>query len=372
MTYEYLKYYLICIVLIINFMGAIINLILIISSVLSLYLWKLIYLTKVPANDGVIGYFWAIIYGFVIMMGLLTLSGTLLSFAGKLSWIHVGTGKRIIFLIFYLFVAIGGAAIGALFKEEPSIHKVFTFTGGLLSFIIILLVLFSFFVSNNEFEKAFNYYKVSELSLKSAVYLGGICWLILIVSSIISRVQNDMNVAAAATDADIKNNERMVAEIAQIDVTQDMLRLMVFADEYKTAAVKDSAVAKIKSHPDWQGELVQLLYSQSGFQVFDFLASNPVDSVKLFPHAVNSSLLSLASYIKDQINDAYQDHHLYAGQFCWEIERAVKTADRFKNMGTDFRFAMGKIKEALETKGQVNHAPFECKRHVEKWLQQQK
>ena len=61
-----------------------------------------------------------------------------------------------------------------------------------------------------------------------------------------------------------------------------MAHILVFTDANHDKEVRERAVAKVKTNPQWQQELCRLLENNGAIEAFFFLASNEVEDKNLF------------------------------------------------------------------------------------------
>jgi hypothetical protein len=137
--------------------------------------------------------------------------------------------------------------------------------------------------------------------------------------------------------------------IAEQKPTDGILNILALAGRFHDKDVRDAAVAKIKSHPNWEGELIELLNNDYYFsQVYSFIDGNKVEHPEQFLEPLNNSILLMAKDIQKNIKDSnnLQDWHFEH----FSIERLFRAIDeQFSNKGMDFRPAVYKLKEALAT-----------------------
>ncbi len=77
-----------------------------------------------------------------------------------------------------------------------------------------------------------------------------------------------------------------------------------------------------------------------------------------------------AELIRQSIRDASPPHHLYADQFCWEIDHVIRTVDRFQSKEIDYLPAMKEMRAALDEPWEFDKPDFSCKRILDKWIKE--
>jgi len=166
------------------------------------------------------------------------------------------------------------------------------------------------------------------------------------------------------------NHQRMLAEIDSCDVMKNMVFILVFTDGNQEADVREKSVAKVKTHPQWQQELIRLLQTDWAPEPFNFLANHDVDDPQLFLEPVREGVLIQARLIRESIRKASHPSHFYEGQFRWEVERVLRTVDRFKNKGVDYRPAVKELRAAFNEKSEFDKPKWGAMEMVEKWLEE--
>ena len=169
-----------------------------------------------------------------------------------------------------------------------------------------------------------------------------------------------------------ENHQRILNEIDTCDVMKNMVFILVSTDSNQDRDIRERAVAKVKTHPQWQQELIRLLQTDWAPEAFNFLASNDVDDPLLFGEPVKAGILIQARLIRESIRNSSHSSHFYPGRFGWEVERAVRTADKFKNQGVDLRPAVQELRAALDEPSEYEKPVFTCIKILDKWLKENK
>jgi hypothetical protein len=152
-----------------------------------------------------------------------------------------------------------------------------------------------------------------------------------------------------AKNRDDEWHNKHLAKIAEHQPTDPLVNILALTGRFHDADVRDSAVAKLKSHPDWEAELIRLLNeTEWDTQVYSFIDGNKVDHPELFVEPINRSIRRVAGEIKKRITDAndLQDWHFEH----FSIERLLRAIDeQFLVPGADFRPAVQELRNALDT-----------------------
>ena len=292
------------------------NFILIVASILYFSLISALYLKNPPrGGDAAMGYFWGIIIinlAFFVCMALVTV---IIGFKGGLEWISPNKLTRYLFAGFGLLVISIASALFGLFKYEngpvPFLFRFFsTFGPALIPFVLIVAAVV---LLNSQLRM-----QVPVVVYKWPLILISLIGLFSIVSGLGSLISESINREAVRQESTIKqhneNNIRMMQDIDSFDVMNNLAYLLVFTDGYKDAEVKDKAVTKVKTHPNWQNEIVGFLKNENAPDAFNFLASNDVDSIELFIEPVRTGIIMQAKLIRENIKRCSHIAHFYPGQ----------------------------------------------------------
>lgn len=115
-------------------------------------------------------------------------------------------------------------------------------------------------------------------------------------------------------------------------------------------------------------ELIRLLETGWSAEAFQFLASNPVDDPALFYEPVRKGVFQQSLLIRESIQRASHSSHFYPGLFLWEVERVIRSVDRFKGHGTDYLPAMKELRAALDEPSDFKEVTFDCLAPLDKWI----
>lgn len=159
--------------------------------------------------------------------------------------------------------------------------------------------------------------------------------------------------------------EGILTQIDACDISKDMVFMLVHTDANRKPAIRERALAKIKTRPDWQEELIRRLDSGWAEESFTFLASNEVDDKTLFPEAIRKGILSQAEIVRESIQGS---RDFYADKYSWEIQRLLRTVEKFEGMGVDYLPAMRKLRAAFNTSRRSGNPPYKCSLILDKWI----
>lgn len=309
-----------------------------------------------PGGDAGVGWAWAIILYHLATFVCLALVAAIIGAQGGFAWVSAsGSAARFMWVSGALLVALLGSMLVA-FREGPMLSWLGNFLPGTIHLFLII-----------GFGILLNGGAAYRLPLLLAVGLGAVpCGLILFAS--LKRKTEGYVAAIKATGQPDENDLRMIGEIERHDASKDLSNLLIFTDYYKDKSVREPALAKIKAQPDWQQQLAEGLRKRWASEVFTFLAGNEVDDKSLFAEPLHAGILMQADLIREKIGEVYQDHHLYKGQFLWEIERVLKTLEKFEGNGQDYHPEMQALRNAFNAPCKIQKPNFVCLGYLDQWL----
>ncbi|MEZ4943188.1 MAG: hypothetical protein R3D58_20100 [Saprospiraceae bacterium] len=310
-----------------------------------------------PGGDAGVGWAWTIILYYLATFVCLALVAGIIGAQGGFAWVSTsGSGARFLWVAGGLLVALLGSMFAGFREGGPILF----WLGNFLPATIQLLLIIGLGI-------LLNGGTAYRLPLLLAAGLGAVpCGLLLSMSL---KIKAERYVAAAKSIGQPDQNDlRMIGEIERHDVSKNISNLLIFTDYNKATWVREPALAKLKSRPDWQQELARGLQDRWAPEVFTFLAGNAVDDKSLFAEPLHAGILMQAELIREKIGEAYQQHHLYSGQFLWETERVLKTLEQFEGNGQDYRREMQALRAAFDAPCKTQKPDFVCLKDLDKWL----
>ncbi|MCC7245038.1 MAG: hypothetical protein IT269_05140 [Saprospiraceae bacterium] len=338
------------------------NLLLGISALIYLFFTASIYGKEAPkGGDAIVGYAWGILLFHLLMLGLFALLSIIIGMKGGFSWLSGSKTTVFLGVTGGLLLAMIGSTLGA-FREGSAFSH---YAGSTISVLIPPAIIIGFAVLLNAPTATPMLYKIP---LGLAAGLGLLACGAGLLANMKQNAENQQRAAEAETEFERRNNQNMINSIDGFDVVESFNNLLLYADGYKDDNVRQHALAKIKSRPDWEDELVRGLQQNWAAEVFTFLASNDVEHKERFAEPIRAGILIQAEQIARKIREAESDHHLYSDQFCWETERVLRTVDKFKNSGVDYLPALQEMRKAFDTPASVQKPKFVCARELDKWM----
>lgn len=309
-----------------------------------------------PGGDAAVGWAWTIIIYYLATFVCLSLVAAIIGLKGGFAWVAAsGSGGRFAWVAGGLLVALLGAMFVA-FREGPMVSRLGDFWPGTIHLLLIA-----------GFAILLNGGTVYRLPLLLAAGLGAVPCGLILFASLKTKAEGYVTAIKGAGRPD-ENDLRMIAEIEGHDASKNLSNLLIFTDYNKDKSVREPALAKIRSQVDWQQQLALGLRERWAPEVFTFLAGNEVDDKTLFAEPLHAGILMQAELIREKIGEAYQEHHLYEGQFLWETERVLKTIERFEVNGQNYRPEMQALRKAFDAPCKIRKPDFVCLRYLDRWL----
>ncbi len=186
-----------------------------------------------------------------------------------------------------------------------------------------------------------------------------------LIAWMIQSNKNAMRQIEETMERQDQNEKRMLAEVDSCDVSKNMVFILVLTDANHDQNLREKAVAKIKTNPKWQQELIRLLECDWAPQAFTFLASNEVDDKNLFLEPIRKGVLNQAKLMRQTIR---KSSYLYHDIFVWEVDRVLRTIARFEGMGVDYLPEVREIRAALDEPFDGEKMKLDCTATLDNWI----
>jgi len=157
----------------------------------------------------------------------------------------------------------------------------------------------------------------------------------------------------------------IIARIDSTDVQKGISSLLVHTAEGRHPIIREKAIAKVKSRPDWQEEMVRLL-NNGDTDVFYFLSSNAVEKMDIFPAAINKGIVAQSEMIREKIRNCSHRDHLRKNSFFFEINDLLKSLKPFKKAGYDFTPSLQALRNAFNERCKFEKPKFDVIKMIEK------
>lgn len=335
-------------------------------SIATLFFFGLVYnllFKKMPGGDAGVGYAWAILILFAGFGVCMTIVAAIIGQKGGFAWL--GSSSTIRFLVatggflltltgFYFYTETGGGGSG--------IRGIIRYTGVVL---LPLLLLSWGAIHLNDGLRA---------SLPAALprWLTIVTFLLGSLPVLTFYAGRKMQTfRALANRGELDSFEQgLVQKIDSTDVMTGMGSLLVHTPASRKRIIREKALAKIKSRPDWQEELARLLTTRWAPEALGFLADNEVENKALFANPVREGILVQAAEIRRSIRDTNHRDNLYAGRFYSEVRTVLEVLKRFKDANIDYRPAVQELRNAFNEPCRYDKPDFKAPELLDKWLKQ--
>ncbi|WP_128544817.1 hypothetical protein [Larkinella soli] len=146
--------------------------------------------------------------------------------------------------------------------------------------------------------------------------------------------------------------------------------LLVHTTRHQADTVRQAALAKMKTHADYEGEILKVLQNPNYYrEVYYFLDGNRVTDTRAFAAALNESIGWMARTITADIRDSNNLQHWSFDSY--GIDRMLRAIDeQFQNQGVDFYPTVLRLRKALDTTPpeRFKDVKFDITRVVDDWL----
>lgn len=338
------------------------NILLGVATLIYFGLLSLVYGSHNRSGDAGVGYAFSLVLsnvGFIVCLGIVA---AIIGSKGGFSWVgNFGGLPRSVWVSAGFILAMTGIFF---FTMQEGMGALAAIVRKLAPGLLPLLVIGAAAVLLNDGWRATVPPLAFKLPILVAVGAGAVVMLVLMGAKFTQSTEN----AKTASEAGSSRHQNEIANIDSIDVMKEIVFLLVYTDANQDPELRERAVARIKSRPDWQEELVLRLQTDWAPEVFTFLASNEVDNKALFAEPVRQGALIQAKLIRENIRQCRDGHDLYAGKFSWEVERVLRSVDKFEGMGVDYRPAVQELRNALDERTSFEKPKLEVKGMLDKWL----
>lgn len=307
------------------------------------------------SGDSAMGYglglaFW----GLVFTVGSLALTISLLV-KGQLNWVATEDSLRtLIVLVSWLFVVLA-TFFCAVFKWEwhnelnaypEFLHWLAVRHGQLW---IPLLWLAGCFLAFGQGTQPSVSPQIMKLTFYGGLLLSGIFSTALAVGYL-----REMGLEAEASlarqqERDDYWHQQVLNDIAAHKPTDPIVNILSQTTQVRPADTRAAALAKVKLHPNWEAEILELLKNKRTYrEVYYFLDGNTVSHPEQFAGPLNESIPWLAQTIKENIQDS---NNLQSWSFdMYQIDNLLRAiGGQFLNQGIDFGPNVRKLQQALHT-----------------------
>lgn len=334
------------------------NILLFLSLLPAGFLFKLTFLQKMPGGDYRVGYAWTMLYTIVVFWVCLASVALTISAGDGFAWLSLGRFADSGMLVLSFLILFLGANLG---MEGRSIRLLAPVNAVLTP--LVLLVTFAVLLNEN-LQKS-----ISPALVKWAL-AGVLAINVLILATMILRVVASKLRRFLPRFSNKLDNFQLgiLEQIDQCDASKGITGLFIYSGNNQPRQIREKAVLKIKSKPDWQEDLFRTLDSDGVDEAFRFLLANEVDDKARFAKGVYKGVLNQARLIRANLRRCSHPSHVYDGQFGFEVERSLQVVEKFKDLGVDFKPAVQELRAALDEPIAYDNPNPSCKKVLDKWL----
>jgi len=325
------------------------------------YLFKLTFLQKPPSGDYRVGYAWAILFSMVIFWVCMGLAACIIGFLGGFDWLSLGRFAGGGMLVLCFMVMLLGANLGMEFGFR-SIRMLAPATAVATSLVLMV----TFAVLLNENLKMSVSPTLLKWGLASVLVVNSLVLATMIFGMLASKVGALLPRSREALD-DFQLG--ILDQIDNCDASKGITSLFIYSGDNQPRQIREKAVLKIKSKPDWQEDLFHALEGDRVDEAFRFLLSNAIDDKPRFAKGVYQGVLSQARLIRQTLRRCSHPSHVYDGQFGFEVDRSLQILEKFKGLGVDFTPAVKELRAALDERIPYPNPNLSCKKVLDKWLE---
>lgn len=345
------------------------NFLLVLSLIVVFFLNFGVLAKSPPGGDAGVGYAWSIIILNLAFIILMIMVAGIIGYTGGFEWVSSKKTTRFAIVTCVLLCSLFTMGLISFFRHEPGpVPGLLRLYSYFVPFLIPIVMVVAGFILLNAAWRESVPMSVYKWPLIVLAFFGITGTLAGMAGMMQSSARNQSAALQEAANFKEKNNERNLAEIDSNDVMKNLVFLFVYTSEYQPAHVRDRAVAKIKTHPEWENEIIRLLGTDWAPEPITFLAYNDVEHPEKFTEPVRTGVLNQARLIRESIRKAYHPSHFYTGQFAGEIERVLRMVDRYKGKGVDYKPAVQELLAAFSEPSELDKPKWNATQMVEKWL----
>lgn len=338
----------------------------------------MINISKPPTGQNAMGYGLALAFlglGFTVCSLVLTFS---VSGKGGFDWVQTGGASR------NLVIGIGWLSLAvttffcAAFKWEWYAGELPEFLHWLAVrhgqiWIPLLILVPCFFLLNTETRASLpqNIYKIPMI-------LGFSISLMFSMGLLFGKLRYDAQWAKEDNkrrEESYDNLQKQHLDFINGQTSADpILNMLALSGRFNHQEVRSAAIAKIKEKPDWKNKLIEVLESDYYYyEVYTFIDGNAVEHPDRFLEPLNRSILRMSNDIHKLIKESNSLQNWHFEHF--GIERLFRAIEeQFLNKGMDFRPAIVKLQQALNTTPpeRFKNVRFTVTPVVDDWLKKHK
>ncbi|MBK8242561.1 MAG: hypothetical protein IPK88_03980 [Saprospiraceae bacterium] len=323
-------------------------------------LFKMTFFEKMPGGDYGVGYSWVLLMFLAAFWICMALVACVIGVGGGYAWLSLGRFAHGGILVLCFLVMILGANLGM-----RGSYKMFSVLGLVSTVLTPLVLMMASAVLLNDGLKATVSAQLVKWGLSGVLGLNSL----ILATIILGMVVTKLNINWRQLSNKLDNFEMgILKQIDECDASKGITSLFIYSGNNQPRAIREKALLKIKSKPDWQEDLLKTLEGDGADEAFRYILDNEVDDRARFARGVEKGIWSQARLIREGLRRCNLPSNLYKGQFSSEVERALEAADQFQDLGVDFKPAVQELRNALEEPIAYDKPEFSCIKQLDKWL----
>jgi len=327
------------------------------------------------SGDAAGGYAMGTILFKLAFLGCMVIAAVAVGWAGGFDWISSGKSAKWAIAFLGLLAIIFVTALSTVFRFEPVAPWSLRYLTGVAPAIFPAVLLLAAAVLLNAPIREIIPVPVYKIPLMIVLGISLITCLAGLVELMVWQQQRATQRIEEMQSDEERYHLQRLAEVGSANPmdTNGLINILVFTDGNHHQELREKALEKIKSNPNWQHVLVEALKSPNAPTVFTFLASNAVDDKTLFAQPIREGILNFADGIRSNIRRCSHPSHFYKDQFSWDIDRMLATVENFKDTGVDYLPAMREVRAALDEPSdppELKQVEFKAVSTLDWWIKQ--
>ena len=345
------------------------NVFLSIAALIIFYLSTSFYSKSIPGGDAGVGYAWGIIILNLAFFICMIIIAFIIGWKGGFEWISPNKSTRTWLAILGVLITTIYAVLCGFNKPDSGIFS--SPVKSLINFsyllIPVLLIVISAILLNDALRNSIPPMLIKGSSL--IIVLFSTAGLIgFMIGEMVDSAKSHAATVERETAYEEENQKWIMSQIDTCDVLTNLGTILRYTDENQPDKIKNAAVAKIKTNPAWEQEVIRLLDSDWSSEALDFVASNPVDHPSLFEEPVNKAVFHQAEAIRQYFRSVSHPSHMYEDLFYSEVNKVIRAIDRYQSKEIDYVPAMKEMRAALEEPVEYDKPNFRCKSTLDNWI----
>lgn len=313
-----------------------------------------------PGGDSGVGYAYSMLILIAFFWVCMALIACIIGFGGGFAWLSLGrfAGGGMLALCFLVML------LGANLGMDPSFGGI-RLLAPVNAVATSLVLMAAFAVLLNENLKM----SVSPILVKGGLVgvlaLNSLMLATMIFWAIVSKVGPYL---PRSSDKLSDFELGILDNIDRCDASKGITSLFLYSGDNQPRQIREKALLKIKSKPDWQEDLLHTLEGDGVEEAFRFLISNEVDDKPRFAKGVYQGVLSQTRLIRAGLRRCWHQSQVTDGQFGSEVDRTLKVVEKFKDLGVDFKPAVQELRAALDEPIDYDNPNLSDKKVIDRWL----